>query len=103
MREAATARPLPSSLPLAVLSRGQAMAMPADLPGGLTGEMLEAAWQAGQAFLASLAPGARQVIVTESEHYIQLQQPELVIAAVRTVVAAVRDPSTWAASAATPP
>ena len=92
VRDAAEAMPLPS-LPLVVLSRGQPMAMPADLPGGLTGEGLERAWTAEQQRLAALLPGARQVIAAESEHYIQLQQPELVIAAVRHVVDAVRDPS----------
>jgi hypothetical protein len=75
------------------------MAMPTDLPGGLTGEGLERAWTAEQDRLAALVPGARQVIAKESEHYIQLQQPELVIDAVRQVVEAVRDPSSWAMSA----
>jgi pimeloyl-ACP methyl ester carboxylesterase len=82
IREAAAASPLPSA-PSVVLSRGQAMPLPADLPGGLSGEMLERAWQQGQADLAALLPDARHVIATESEHYLQLQQPELVIDAVR--------------------
>lgn len=94
MREAAASTPLPS-IPLVVLSRGQPMAMPGDLPGGLNGELLERAWTAGQADLAGLLPGARHVIARETEHYIQLQQPDLVIAAVRDVVAAVRDPGSW--------
>jgi hypothetical protein len=38
------------------------------------------------------------VIARESEHYIQLQQPELVIEAVRQVVEAVRAPNSWAMS-----
>lgn len=45
--------------------------------------------------MAALVPDARQVIATESGHFIQLQQLELVIDAVRTVVEAVRYPSTW--------
>jgi pimeloyl-ACP methyl ester carboxylesterase len=89
--------PFPQSpgvpFPLVVPSRGQPMAMPADLPGGLTGEGLERAWTVEQERLAALVPGARHVIAAESEHYIQLQQPELVIAAVRQVVDAVRDPT----------
>lgn len=72
------------------------MTMPADLPGGLSGEVSEAAWQTAQDGLAGLLPDARHVIAEESEHYIQLQQPELVIAAVREVVEAVRDPASWA-------
>jgi pimeloyl-ACP methyl ester carboxylesterase len=102
-RDATDAVPLPPCpqspgvpFPLVVLSRGQSMAMPADLPGGLTGEGLEHAWTVEQDRLAALLPGTRQVIAQESEHYIQLQQPELVIGAVRQVVEAVRDPSLWA-------
>jgi pimeloyl-ACP methyl ester carboxylesterase len=94
VEEATAVTPL-RPLPLVVLSRGQAMAMPPDLPGGLTGESLEAAWTAEQDRLAHLLPGARHVIARESEHYIQLQQPELVIQAVRAVVDAERDPSSW--------
>jgi pimeloyl-ACP methyl ester carboxylesterase len=101
VREATTTSPL-RPLPLVVLSRGQVMAMPADLPGGLTGEGLELAWTLEQERLAALLPDSRHVIAEESEHYIQLQQPELVIAAMREVVAAVRDPSGWATSVSTP-
>jgi pimeloyl-ACP methyl ester carboxylesterase len=99
VREATAVSPL-RPLPLVVLSRGQVMQMPADLPGGLTGEGLEQAWIAEQDRLADLLPDARHVIAHESEHYVQLQQPELVIAAVREVVAAVRDPANWATPAA---
>ena len=102
VRDATDSSPLPP-LPLVLLSRGQPMAMPADLPGGLTGEGLERAWTVEQERLAALLPGARHVIAAESEHYIQLQQPELVIAAVRQVVDAVRDPSSWAATVAGTP
>jgi pimeloyl-ACP methyl ester carboxylesterase len=96
----ATAVSLLRPQPLVVLSRGQAMEMPADLPGGLTGEGLEHAWSIEQDRLAALLPDAKHVIAHESEHYIQLQQPELVIAAVREVVEAVRDPARWATPAA---
>lgn len=102
VREAAVAAPL-GATPLIVLSRGQAMAMPADLPGGLSGEMLEQAWQNAQAELATLLPDARHVIATESEHYIQLEQPELVIDTVRAVVDAVRDPASWTGADAVVP
>jgi pimeloyl-ACP methyl ester carboxylesterase len=110
VRDATDAVPLPPCpqspgvpFPLVVLSRGRSMAMPADLPGGLTGEGLERAWTVEQDRLAALLPGARHVIAGESEHYIQLQQPELVIAAVRQVVDAVRDPSSWATPVAGTP
>jgi pimeloyl-ACP methyl ester carboxylesterase len=110
VRDATDALPLPPypqspgvPFPLVVLSRGQSMAMPADLPGGLTGAGLERAWTVEQERLATLLPGARHVIAMESEHYIQLQQPELVIDAVRQVVEAVRDPNSWATPVAGTP
>jgi pimeloyl-ACP methyl ester carboxylesterase len=99
VREATAVSPLRPQ-PLVVLSRGQAMELPADLPGGLTGEGLEHAWSVEQDRLAALLPDAKHVIAHESEHYIQLQQPELVIAAVREVVEAVRDPARRATPAA---
>lgn len=103
VREAVEASP-PRPIPLVVLSRGEAMAMSADLPGGLTGAGLEQAWTIEQARLAALLPDARHVIARESEHYIQLEQPDLVISAARDVVDAVRDPAAWwAASAAAAP
>lgn len=53
--------------------------------------------------LAQLVPDARLIIATESGHNIHQDQPELVIDAIQQVVAAVRDPSTWAAPVASPP
>lgn len=46
--------------------------------------------------------GARVVRAEGSGHYVPLDRPEVVIAAIEDVVAAVRDPSTWATPAATP-
>jgi pimeloyl-ACP methyl ester carboxylesterase len=100
VREAVAARPLPS-LPLVVLTHGVPVGaelppeMRSELPPDFPWDTFETVWQELQAGLAALEPNARQVIATESGHYIQLQQPELVIDAVRTVVEAVRDPSTW--------
>src|SRR5262245_13873343 len=100
LRAAAATHPLPP-LPLVVLTHGDATsplfspeaqaALPADFPW----DALEAVWQALQDELAALVPGARHVIATTSGHYIQLQQPELVIEAIRQVVAGVRHPDTW--------
>ncbi len=101
VREATTASPF-RPIPLVVLSRGQVMPMPADLPGGLSGDGLEQAWSVEQDRLAALLPDARHVIARESEHYIQLQQPELVIEAIGEVVAAVRNPAGWTTPAANP-
>ena len=91
VRRAAAARPL-RPLPLVVLSRGVAPGA-AEAPEGFPPEAqaaMEREWQALQAALAALVPGARRVVATESGHYIQLQQPELVIAAIREVAEAAR-------------
>ena len=94
---AVAARPLPE-LPLAVLSHGREDELPpeltADLPPGLL-EAQPAAARTSQAQLAGLVPDARHVIAAESGHYIQLEQPVLVIEAIRQVVEGVRHPDTW--------
>ena len=88
MRRAATARPL-RALPLAVVSKGEPFGIPAaDL--GFAPDALDRAWSGAQGDLAALVPHARHVVAAESAHYVQLQQPELVIAAIREVVEAVR-------------
>jgi pimeloyl-ACP methyl ester carboxylesterase len=93
MRGAATARPL-APMPLAVLSKGQSFGIPAEALG-FDPDALDRAWVRAQEQLATLAPGARHVVATESAHYVQLQQPELVIDAIRQAVTAVRDPASW--------
>ena len=100
LQTAAAAHPLPP-LPLVVLTRGvparddlppeAQAALPPDFPW----QTFDAVWQALQDELAALVPGARHVVATESGHYIQLQQPELVIEAIRQVVEGVRHPDTW--------
>jgi len=44
-----------------------------------------------------LAPKAKHKIATKSSHYIQAQEPQLVIDAIKQVVEAVRNPATWTA------
>ena len=91
MRRAAAARPLPP-MPLAVLAKGQPFGIPAEALG-FDPDALDRAWASAQEHLATLVPGARFVIAGESAHYVQLQQPQLVIDAIRQVVTAVRDPA----------
>ena len=43
--------------------------------------------------MAELEPDVKHVIAKESDHYIHIEQPDLVIDAVRQVVDAVRDPA----------
>jgi CubicO group peptidase (beta-lactamase class C family)/pimeloyl-ACP methyl ester carboxylesterase len=95
MQKAKRARPL-RRIPLAVLTQGQPFdlspwqPLPADFPAAL-----DKAWHAAQDAQAMLVSGSKHIIATKSSHYIQIQQPELVIDAIRDVVNAVRDPSSW--------
>lgn len=90
MREAALASPL-RPMPIVVLTHGQPWAW----PDGYPVSDLEALWPPLQERLASLVPDARLVIAEESGHFIQLDQPELVIEGIRQVVEAVRQPTAW--------
>jgi pimeloyl-ACP methyl ester carboxylesterase len=90
IREATEAHPL-AGIPLAVVSK--------TLPFGLDESslgydpiVLEHAWQTAQDRLATLVPGALHVPATKSSHYVQLQQPDLVIDAIQKVVDEVRSP-----------
>ena len=63
-------------------------------PPTVTVEFVNALWSAqiaAQAALARLFPGAKHITNTRSHHYIHLEQPQLVINAIRDVVDAVRD------------
>jgi pimeloyl-ACP methyl ester carboxylesterase len=77
-------------IPLVVLTQGE-FAVPDAY--GVSGEVVEqaqAAWYEMQAELAALSSNGKQVIAEQSGHYIQLDQPELVIDAIREVVEAAR-------------
>jgi pimeloyl-ACP methyl ester carboxylesterase len=76
----------PRRIPLIVLSHGQPFGIPPPL-----GPAVERAWAKGQRYLASLEPGTRQIVATNSGHYIQVEDPRLVINEIRRVVAAARD------------
>ena len=93
MRDAATARPL-DPIPLVVVTHGRGYSA-AEIPAGISAEAMEAVWQDLQADLAKLTPTARQLVASTSGHYILLEQPELVIEAIRSVVVAVRNTRKW--------
>ncbi len=99
MQQAAAASPL-RPMPLFVLSQGIPFDLSAypSIPAGLPGD-LDQAWKKAQANLAALTPNAKHVVATKSSHYIQIQQPDLVIGAIHQVVDAVRDSSSWANAA----
>jgi len=95
MKKAASAEPL-RPMPLVVLTQGQPFdlspwqPLPADFPGALN-----KAWHTAQNALVTLSPNAKHKIATKSSHYIQAQEPQLVIDAIKQVVEAVRNPATW--------
>jgi pimeloyl-ACP methyl ester carboxylesterase len=91
---AARVEPLPP-IPLFVISRAKPVQLPPTVPSAFSQEAFEAAWQKGQARLAALLPDARHETATESDHYVQIDQPGLVVDAIRAVIEAVRDPTTW--------
>jgi len=100
MTQAVDDQPL-REIPLFVISAG----LPFDISEadlGFSPDAWQDAWSTAQAQLAMLLPDARHVIAEESGHIVHLQQPELVIEAIRQVVEAVRDPHTWAAERAAP-
>ena len=74
-----------------------------DVPGGKLppgipadfGATVDQAWKEGQDHDAQLVPNARHIAKTDSGHNIQLEQPRLVIEAIRQVVVGVRHPATW--------
>jgi pimeloyl-ACP methyl ester carboxylesterase len=89
MRAAMAAHPL-GAVPLVVLSRSKGFeGMPRDMPADFTSQ-LDRAWRTGQDQLAALRPDARHTIVPDSGHYIQVEQPDVVVGAVREVVEAAR-------------
>jgi pimeloyl-ACP methyl ester carboxylesterase len=88
MQNTAREKPL-RPMPLVVLARGKPIALPKSLPDVFS-EHLESAWRKGQLYLASLIPGSEFVVARESEHYIEVEQPELVVDAVRRELSAVR-------------
>jgi pimeloyl-ACP methyl ester carboxylesterase len=91
VRQARANAPL-RAMPLVVLAHGIPFAAP--LPGWPSDKM-EGIMTALQEDLAKLVPNAHYAIASKSGHNIHQDQPELVIAAIREVVEAVRNPSTW--------
>jgi pimeloyl-ACP methyl ester carboxylesterase len=94
MRNAAAKTPYQDK-PLVVITRTEPFGIPASSLG-FSPETLETAWLAAQLDLVALTPDAHHVVAARSAHYVQITQPDVVIAAIRDVVAAVRDPEVWA-------
>jgi len=90
-RAALSAAPL-RSMPLFVLTHGRVDQPDTD---PRLNEADERLWRTLQDEIAALVPNSKHVIARRSGHDIQHDQPELVVAAIRDVVEAVRDPGTW--------
>ena len=72
------------TIPLVVLTAGHEM-----VPAALR-VPLEAAWRGMQEEMAGLSTDSVHVLMPKSGHYIQLESPKAVIAAIQEVVTAVR-------------
>ena len=94
MRQAAAQSPL-RPMPLTVITHGQPFGIP-ESALGFSPDALEQAWTSAQHELAMLTPDSQFEVATESAHYVQLQQPELVIAAIGQVIRALREPRSLA-------
>lgn len=77
------------NLPLIVLSRGHWDAIP--LLSDADNQRLWKVWQEMQSELVALSSESKQIIAEQSGHHIQLDQPDLVIDAVRETVDAIRN------------
>ncbi len=77
-------------MPLVVLSHSRTDPNPFGFPLEWPIDALNRAFQVSQDKIAALVPGARHVIAARSGHYIQLDQPKLVIDAIRSVVKRAR-------------
>ncbi len=87
MRQAFAANP-PGDIPYVVIARGRDLGLADDPPG--FPKRVEDAWRTAQEQLAALAPNGKLVIAKKAGHYVQLEQPRVVIDAVRGAVDDVR-------------
>lgn len=94
MREAATATPYQDK-PLVVITRTEPFGIPEEALG-FSPDVLEKGWLEAQMDLIALTPDTHHIVADQSAHYVQITQPDVVIAAIRGVVDAVRDPGMWA-------
>jgi pimeloyl-ACP methyl ester carboxylesterase len=80
------AAPVRRDLPVAVISRGRR-----EWPDTEAGRRLERTWRELQLDLAGRVGSGTHAIASRSGHFVQLEQPELVIRAVGTLVERLRD------------
>jgi pimeloyl-ACP methyl ester carboxylesterase len=73
-------------IPVIVLVRGKSVELPASAQPNY-GSILEPAWRKSEEQLAAAIPNAELVIAKNSGHYIQWDEPDLVVKAIRDVLA----------------
>lgn len=73
-------------MPVVVLSRGYWDDMPISESDN---QRAWQAWQEMQSNLVSLSSDSKQIVAEQSEHFIQLQEPQLVIDAIREIVVSI--------------
>lgn len=79
------AAPLRKGLPLVELSKTEPFALPQNVKG-VSAAKLQRIWNKTQDQLVSLEPNTPHIIATGSDHYVQVRQPDTVIAAIRLVI-----------------
>ena len=78
IKQIATAPTFPA-IPLAVVTKTEPFPLPPDTPAGL-GPTLDRVWPQGAQNLVALRPQTPHTFATGSDHYIQVHQPDLVLA-----------------------
>jgi pimeloyl-ACP methyl ester carboxylesterase len=86
--ELAAAPPLRAGMPLVVLSKTEPFPVPPDT--GVSPARLQRVWNTTQNQLSALEPNTPHMIATGSDHYIQVREPDLVIAATQLVTGRTR-------------
>ncbi|MCX5300544.1 alpha/beta fold hydrolase [Streptomyces sp. NBC_00193] len=92
--------PLPP-VPVAVLSKTAPFAVPPTMSKDLVAK-LEKAWPTAQQALVGLRPQTPHLLATGSDHYVQLHDPDLTIAAVRLVADRASSPPRTASPSPSP-
>lgn len=85
--QVATAPALPD-VPIMVLTKGDPFVPPSSVPPEKAefSAKLEQAWLQGQSELVALRPQTPQVVAAGSDHYVQIHQPDLVVAGVELLL-----------------
>jgi hypothetical protein len=78
IKQIATAPPFPA-IPIAVVTKTEPFPLPPDTPAEL-GPTLDRVWPQGAENLVALRPRTPHTFATGSDHYIQVHQPDLVLA-----------------------